>query len=165
MGFELVPLQSLKYENTTPGLFFVLFSVYFKRTLLLYNNIMWKKVHLVCSAGIRTHSFLNATHLSSPLDQGSRPWSQQIIEVSEETKQRVDLFSVRFWMIWSSWFYGPWAQADLPSFLWYLFLVAYILCSDMLLLYLSVVPKRILRLLDLCNALYKLNPNWTLTLI
>ena len=60
-----------------PRPLFPLFSVSSsKHHYNFYNKYMWKNVHPVYGAGIRTHDLWNVSLFPLPLDQGSRPYSQ-----------------------------------------------------------------------------------------
>ena len=56
-----------------PVVSFYLCSVFSNKHYTFYYTIMWKNVHQVSGAGIRTHNLLNVSLLSWPLDQGFRP--------------------------------------------------------------------------------------------
>ena len=45
---------------------------------------MWKKVHPVSSAGIRTHNLLIISLLLYPIDQGSRPRKGELAPMSSD---------------------------------------------------------------------------------
>ena len=54
---------------------FRLFSVYFKQTIQILQQIKVKNVHPVSDAGIQTHDLLIMSLLLKPLDKGSRPFN------------------------------------------------------------------------------------------
>ena len=55
-----------------PGLFFH-FLVFSDKYCNFYDKYMWKNVHPIYSARIRTNDLRNTSLLPQPLDQGSRP--------------------------------------------------------------------------------------------
>ena len=59
-------------NGPTLASFSFIFSL-FKQTLQFYNKYMWKNVHPLNCAGIRTHDLRIVSLFPLPLDQGSRP--------------------------------------------------------------------------------------------
>ena len=68
----------LKWANQ--GLVYRLFSVFWnKHHYKFYNKKMWKNVHPVYYARIRSHGLWNISLLPQPLDQSSRPFETHFI--------------------------------------------------------------------------------------
>ena len=67
---NLIGNSLFKKNWANPGLFFVYFRSFSNKHYNFYN--MWKNVHPVYGAGIRTHDLRNVSLFPLPLDQGSR---------------------------------------------------------------------------------------------
>ena len=70
---SVVSFPSTHLKMGQPQPLFHLFSVFSNKLYNFYNKWMWKHVHPVYGAGIRTHDLSNKSRHPKPLDQGSRP--------------------------------------------------------------------------------------------
>ena len=67
------------FKWANPGLFFVYFRSFSKKHQYnFYKKSMWKNVHPVYGARIRSHNLSNLSRHPQPLDQGSSPKSYRL---------------------------------------------------------------------------------------